>query len=75
MWERIREDLACVFDRDPAARQLLAQAQLQNARPNSAVEALAPLRQFIRDHYRIVNMFGGHVLFELKRPSTQGASS
>ncbi len=31
-------------------------------------EAYKPLRKFVMDHYRIVNMFGPHVLFELKSP-------
>ena len=38
-------------------------------------EALKPLRQFIREHYRIVSMFGPHVLFELKRPAAERESS
>jgi hypothetical protein len=29
-------------------------------------EAYKPLRKFVMDHYKIVNMFGPHVLFELK---------
>ena len=32
-------------------------------------ELLAPLREFIRENYRIVQMFGQHVLFELKETS------
>lgn len=31
-------------------------------------EAYKPLRKFVMDNYRIVNMFGEHVLFELKSP-------
>ncbi len=31
-------------------------------------EAYKPLRKFVMDHYKIVNMFGPHVLFELKSP-------
>lgn len=32
-------------------------------------EALKPLREFVMNNYRIVRMFGQHVLFELKNPA------
>jgi hypothetical protein len=38
-------------------------------------EAYKPLRKFVMDHYRIVNMFGPHVLFELKSPPAGKESS
>jgi len=38
-------------------------------------EALKPLRRFIMKHYRIVTLFGPHVLFELKRPAADTESS
>ena len=38
-------------------------------------EALKPLRRFIMKHYRIVTMFGPHVLFERKRPAAETESS
>ncbi len=38
-------------------------------------EAYKPLRKFVMDRYRIVNMFGPHVLFELKSPPAGKESS
>jgi len=38
-------------------------------------EALRPLRRFIMNHYRVVTLFGTHVLFELKRPAAVRESS
>jgi Dolichyl-phosphate-mannose-protein mannosyltransferase len=38
-------------------------------------EALGPLRRFLMEHYRIVNMFGPHVLFELKPVAGERESS
>ncbi len=32
-------------------------------------EALKPFREFVMNNYRIVRMFGQHVLFELKKPA------
>jgi hypothetical protein len=38
-------------------------------------EALAPLRRFVMQHYRLVGTFSDHVLFELKRPAIERGSS
>jgi hypothetical protein len=38
-------------------------------------EVLQPFRQFVMKHYRIVNMFGDHVLFELNPGAAEGESS
>lgn len=48
-----RDLLAKEFDEDEALRY----------------DKLKPLREFVMDNYRIVQMFGTHVLFELKKPT------
>lgn len=35
-------------------------------------DELKPFREFVMNNYRIVQMFGQHVLFELKKPATAG---
>jgi hypothetical protein len=36
-------------------------------------DELKPFREFVMNNYRIVQMFGQHVLFELKKPATAGS--
>ncbi|MHC4222232.1 MAG: hypothetical protein ACYST9_07395, partial [Planctomycetota bacterium] len=32
-------------------------------------EAMKPLREFVMEHYKIVNLFGEHLLLQLKNPT------
>ncbi len=43
----------------------------ENIEPDEALryEAMKPFREFVMNNYRIVRMFGQHVLFELKNPA------
>ncbi|UCD49810.1 MAG: glycosyltransferase family 39 protein [Phycisphaerales bacterium] len=58
---------------DKAWAQLLGQ-QFDEAEAQR-YKALKPLRRFIMEHYRIVNMFGPHVLFELNAGIAEKESS
>jgi len=64
---------ALVETYDKAWAQMLRQ-QFDEAEAQR-YEILKPFRQFVMKHYRIVNMFGPHVLFELKPGAAGGESS
>jgi ABC-type transport system substrate-binding protein len=74
MFSRLREDIACILERDPAARdQLLVEAHAALVESEVYIPLGAPVRwALVRASIRnyLANPWGVHPLFPLSQPTT-----